>query len=88
MKRTRKITKAEETIPLVKCKTVHGTFITVLGGAIPLINVELSKLLPTLPLSVARWLGFAIAISGGLYTLYQRANGKHLPVSGIFSSKE
>lgn len=60
-----------------------GGLISVLGAALPFITVELARMPPS---PVTRWLGFLVAVAGGVMVARGRS-GEPAPVRGLFSAK-
>lgn len=74
-----------KSIPLIKCRTVQGSFLSLIGAALPLVTVEIAKLPPS---TYTRWSSFILGLMGIIIVIYRRTSTDHPPVDGIFRSSE
>ena len=74
----------KEPIPAIKCRTIHGIIISVLGAAIPLINAELLRWPPS---ATVRLISLTITVVGGIIVTLERRKDNP-PIKGILHSKK
>lgn len=79
------MTYPQDSVPLLKCKTARGSFISLLGSALPLIAVELRGMSPH---PAIRWTAFGLGLAGTLYTLWRRSREQHPPVKGLWFGED